>query len=117
MNFDVFKSRHTSCSMRFSVTPNYRFTICGTSHKRSRKDFEEKRPVSISHEFGYGFDVTVHITNNFEPPNSTSHPLVIIGHQKCSIHGLHTTWTSEGAHQPVVDALHVVDVHAGQVAH
>ena len=80
MNFDVFKSRHTSCSIRFRVTPNSRLTIFGTSHKRPRKDFEEKRPVSISHEFGYGFDVTVHITNNFEPPNSTSHPLVIIGH-------------------------------------
>merc|ERR1712066_858123 len=86
--------------MRFRVTPNSRLTIFGTSHKRPRKDFEEKRPQSIS-----------------QITNSTSHPLVVIGHQKCSIHRLHTTWTSEGAHQPVVDALDVVDVHAGKVAH
>ena len=82
MNFDVFKSRHTSWSMRFCVTPNSRLTICATSHKSPRRGFEEKRPVSISHEFGYGFDVTVHITINFEPLNSTSHPLVIVGHWK-----------------------------------
>jgi len=48
----------------------------------------------------------------------TSESLVgVVGNQKCSIHWLHTARAGEAPHQPVIDTLHMVGVHAGQVAH
>lgn len=38
----------------------------------------------------------------------------LIGRQQSGVHRLHAGWTGEGSHEPVVYAVHVVDVHAGQ---
>lgn len=38
----------------------------------------------------------------------------LVGGKQCSIHRLHARGASEGSHQPVIDTVHVVDVHAGQ---
>jgi len=36
----------------------------------------------------------------------------VIGNKKCSIHRLHAAGAGETPHQPVVNALHMVGVHA-----
>lgn len=38
----------------------------------------------------------------------------LVGRQQCSVDGLHTGRAGEGAHEPGVNAVHVIDVHAGQ---
>lgn len=38
----------------------------------------------------------------------------LVGGKQCSIHRLHARGAGEGPHQPVIDTVHVVDVHAGQ---
>lgn len=38
----------------------------------------------------------------------------LVGGKQRSIHRLHARGAGEGSHQPVVDTVHVVDVHAGQ---
>lgn len=38
----------------------------------------------------------------------------LVGRQQRSVDGLHTGRASEGAHEPGVNAVHVIDVHAGQ---
>lgn len=38
----------------------------------------------------------------------------LIRRQQSSVHGLHAGRAGEGPHQPVVYAVHVVGVHAGQ---
>lgn len=38
----------------------------------------------------------------------------LVGTEKSRINGLHTGRAREGAHQPVVDAKSVIDVHTGQ---
>ena len=37
--------------------------------------------------------------------------------QEGGVHRLHAAGAGEAAHEPVVDAVHVVGVHAGQVPH
>lgn len=41
----------------------------------------------------------------------------LVGGQQGGVHGLHARGAGEGAHEPVVDAVRVVDVHAGQEPH
>lgn len=38
----------------------------------------------------------------------------LVGGQQGGVHGLHAGRAGEGAHEPRVDAVHVIDVHAGQ---
>lgn len=38
----------------------------------------------------------------------------LVGGEQRSIHWLHAGGAGEGAHQPVIYTVHVVDVHAGQ---
>lgn len=38
----------------------------------------------------------------------------LVGGEQCSVHRLHAGGAGERPHQPVVDTVHVVDVHAGQ---
>jgi len=44
-------------------------------------------------------------------------PLSLAVTKQSSVHWLHAAGTGEAPHEPVVDALHVVGVHAGQVPH
>lgn len=41
----------------------------------------------------------------------------LVAGEQSGVHRLHAAGAREAAHQPVVDALHVVGVHARQVAH
>ncbi len=40
----------------------------------------------------------------------------LVGDEQRGVHRLHAGWAGEGAHEPVVDAVRVVGVHAGEVA-
>ena len=42
--------------------------------------------------------------------------MCFVGDEQGCIHWLHAAGAGEAAHEPVVDALRVVGVHAGQVA-
>lgn len=45
---------------------------------------------------------------------SESSPVGLVGGEQCCIHWLHAGGAGEGAHEPRVNTVHVVDVHARQ---